>query len=172
MAANSVYIGWTAWAAGPLWGSYSPCCADYGTWGSLEPGSLASDGSPGMYTGVWVNEIQPLLPTTLQKTGMSNVNGPAGLSSSSSTTKASSTSTKTSSSSSSIKTSTTTTSTKSTSSSSTKASTTSSASTATSTALAAHWEQCGGYPGVYTGPTACVSPYVCTYSSPYYSQCL
>lgn len=43
-----------------------------------------------------------------------------------------------------------------TSTSSTK---TSSAATSTNTSLAAHWAQCGGYPGVYTGPTACVSPY-------------
>lgn len=35
-----------------------------------------------------------------------------------------------------------------------------------------HYGQCGGYPGVYTGSTICVAPYVCTYSNPYYSQCL
>ena len=46
MAENDEYIGWTAWAAGPFWGTYSPCCADSGQWGSLEPGSLAADGSP------------------------------------------------------------------------------------------------------------------------------
>jgi cellulose 1,4-beta-cellobiosidase len=57
-------------------------------------------------------------------------------------------------------------------STSTRASTTSSAASSTNTALAAHYAQCGGYPGVYTGPTACVSPYVCTYSNAYYSQCL
>jgi cellulose 1,4-beta-cellobiosidase len=60
------------------------------------------------------------------------------------------------------------------STSTTKASTTSttSASSSTNTALAAHYAQCGGYPGIYTGPTACVSPYVCTYNNAYYSQCL
>lgn len=47
MADNEEYIGWTAWAAGPLWGSYSPCCDNYGSSGSFEPGSTASDGSPG-----------------------------------------------------------------------------------------------------------------------------
>lgn len=47
MAQNDEYIGWTAWAAGPFWGSYSPCCTDSLQWGSLEPGSVASDGSPG-----------------------------------------------------------------------------------------------------------------------------
>jgi endoglucanase len=52
MADNGVYIGWTAWAAGFLWGSYIACCANSETWGSLEPGSLASDGGPGMYTTV------------------------------------------------------------------------------------------------------------------------
>jgi len=76
MADNDVYIGWTAWAAGPLWGSYSACCVNSGTWGSLEPGSLASDGSPGMYTTVWLEEIEPLLPTTLQTSGMPSFNGP------------------------------------------------------------------------------------------------
>ncbi|EHK19840.1 glycoside hydrolase family 62 protein [Trichoderma virens Gv29-8] len=35
---------------------------------------------------------------------------------------------------------------------------------------AAHWGQCGGIG--WTGPTACQSPYTCTYSNPYYSQCL
>jgi len=33
-----------------------------------------------------------------------------------------------------------------------------------------HYGQCGGQ--TYTGPTGCVSPYVCTFSSQYYSQCL
>lgn len=47
MANNEEYIGWTAWAAGPFWGSASPCCTDGAQYGSLEPGSLAGDGSPG-----------------------------------------------------------------------------------------------------------------------------
>lgn len=50
-----------------------------------------------------------------------------------------------------------------------KTSTTSS-SGSTSTGTAAHWAQCGGQG--YTGPTTCASPYTCTYSNPYYSQCL
>lgn len=40
----------------------------------------------------------------------------------------------------------------------------------TSTALAAQYAQCGGLS--WTGPTVCVSPYKCTYSNEYYSQCL
>ncbi|KAB5588948.1 Glycosyl hydrolase family 7 protein [Ceratobasidium theobromae] len=44
------------------------------------------------------------------------------------------------------------------------------ASTSTSTGTAAHYAQCGGIG--YTGPTACVSPYTCTYNNEYYSQCL
>jgi hypothetical protein len=44
--------------------------------------------------------------------------------------------------------------------------TTSSASGATQT----HYGQCGGVG--WTGPTACTSPYTCTFSSAYYSQCL
>lgn len=73
MAANDVYIGWTAWAAGPFWGANSPCCADSAQWGSLEPGSLAGDGSPGLYETVWLKTIQPLLPKTLQRSGPATV---------------------------------------------------------------------------------------------------
>ncbi|CZT43176.1 probable Probable 1,4-beta-D-glucan cellobiohydrolase B [Rhynchosporium secalis] len=36
---------------------------------------------------------------------------------------------------------------------------------------AAHFQQCGGQPP-FAGPFTCVAPYKCTYSSPYYSQCL
>lgn len=32
------------------------------------------------------------------------------------------------------------------------------------------WAQCGGTG--FSGPTTCVSGYTCTYSNPYYSQCL
>ncbi|KAG8867665.1 hypothetical protein FRB97_003158, partial [Tulasnella sp. 331] len=48
----------------------------------------------------------------------------------------------------------------------TKATTTSTTSGATQT----HYGQCGGVG--YSGPTVCASPYTCTYSSAYYSQCL
>lgn len=41
--------------------------------------------------------------------------------------------------------------------------------TATGTPVA-HYGQCGGQ--TYTGSKTCVAPYVCTYSSAYYSQCL
>jgi cellulose 1,4-beta-cellobiosidase len=61
---------------------------------------------------------------------------------------------------------TSTTSTKKTTSTSSVASSTTSASGATQT----HYGQCGGTG--YTGPTVCASPYKCTYSNPYYSQCL
>ncbi|TVY80822.1 Endoglucanase, partial [Lachnellula suecica] len=75
MAQNEEYIGWTAWAAGPFWGTNSACCTDSKQWGSLEPGSLAADGSPGMYTTVWLNEIQKLLPKKLQRNGVSSIKG-------------------------------------------------------------------------------------------------
>jgi endoglucanase len=75
MAQHDEYIGWTAWAAGPFWGTYSPCCTDSQQWGSLEPGSLAADGSPGLYTTVWNATIQPLLPKTLQRSGPATVKG-------------------------------------------------------------------------------------------------
>ncbi|KAF3385095.1 Exoglucanase 1 [Penicillium rolfsii] len=57
---------------------------------------------------------------------------------------------------------------------STKTTSTSSTSTTTSSGsgstAAAHWGQCGG--NGWTGPTTCVSPYVCTKSNDWYSQCL
>ncbi|KAH8750851.1 glycoside hydrolase superfamily [Diaporthe sp. PMI_573] len=58
------------------------------------------------------------------------------------------------------------------SSSTTRASTTTTVSSATATGTneAAHWGQCGGLS--WTGPTVCASPYTCTVSNPYYSQCL
>lgn len=53
-------------------------------------------------------------------------------------------------------------------------STTTTTSTSTSTTSVpgsvAHFGQCGG--ATYTGPTACVAPYTCVFSSAYYSQCL
>ncbi|KAL3475564.1 1,4-beta-D-glucan cellobiohydrolase B [Aspergillus californicus] len=52
----------------------------------------------------------------------------------------------------------------------TRTSTTTSSATTTSTGLAQHWEQCGG--ASWTGPTVCASPYTCTVSSQWYSQCL
>nr|ATY46025.1 endo-xylanase XynD [Talaromyces purpureogenus] len=47
---------------------------------------------------------------------------------------------------------------------------TSTTSTSTSTGVAQHWGQCGG--SGWTGPTTCASPYTCTYSNAWYSQCL
>jgi endoglucanase len=137
MANNDEYIGWTAWAAGPLWGSYSPCCADSGTWGSLEPGIPASDGTPGMYEGVWVDDIQPLLPTTLQKTGISNLKGPGGVvgGSSSSSSKTSTSSVKSSTSSTKLMTTTSKTTSTSKTATSTSKTTTSTSKAETSTLL-------------------------------------
>lgn len=42
--------------------------------------------------------------------------------------------------------------------------------TASSGGTAAKWGQCGGQG--YTGPTTCAAGSTCTYSNPYYSQCL
>lgn len=75
MANNPEYIGWTAWAAGPFWGTYSPCCDNYGNSGSLEPGSTAAGGGPSYYTTIWQKVIQPLVPKTLQKTGIATLSG-------------------------------------------------------------------------------------------------
>ncbi|KAF2709219.1 glycoside hydrolase family 5 protein [Pleomassaria siparia CBS 279.74] len=75
MASNDVYIGWTAWAAGPFWGSNSACCTDSKQWGSLEPASKAADGGPGLYETLWLKVIQPLVPKQLVWSGISSVNG-------------------------------------------------------------------------------------------------
>jgi len=77
MADNEEYIGWTAWAAGPFWGTSSPCCTSSAGYGSLEPYSVASDGSPGLYTTVWLDVIQKILPSKLQWSGLTSVNGGA-----------------------------------------------------------------------------------------------
>ncbi|KAG8910049.1 hypothetical protein FRC01_006579 [Tulasnella sp. 417] len=52
----------------------------------------------------------------------------------------------------------------------TTATTTTTSTTTASGAQASHYARCGGIG--YTGPTTCVSPYVCTYSNDWYSQCL
>lgn len=75
MAANDEWIGWTAWAAGPFWGSYSPCCTDDFQFGSLEPGSKAAGGSPSLYDTVWIPVIQKKVPAKLQWSGPSSVDG-------------------------------------------------------------------------------------------------
>jgi aryl-phospho-beta-D-glucosidase BglC (GH1 family) len=75
MAQNDEYIGWTAWAAGPLWGTSSPCCTDSRGLGSLEPGSKASDGGPSLYDTVWLPVIQKKVPAKLQWNGIASVRG-------------------------------------------------------------------------------------------------
>ncbi|KAK6068382.1 cellulase [Seiridium cupressi] len=75
MSDNPEYIGWTAWAAGPFWGSNSPCCTNSTLLGSLEPGSTAADGNPGLYDTVWLDVIQPLVPSELQWSGPASVAG-------------------------------------------------------------------------------------------------
>jgi len=70
---NEEYIGWTAWAAGPLWGTGSPCCNDGANYGSLEPGSVAAGGSPSLYTTVWLKVIEKLVPRNLKRQGISSI---------------------------------------------------------------------------------------------------
>ncbi|KAK1223101.1 hypothetical protein PQX77_014029 [Marasmius sp. AFHP31] len=70
--ANDVWIGWTAWAAGPFWGPFSPCCgADTG---SLEPGVLNSLGEPNAFETVWTPSMKPhVIPEDLKKNGTSSL---------------------------------------------------------------------------------------------------
>jgi len=71
MADNDVYIGWTAWAAGPIWGTSSPCCGT--DTGSLEPGETNDLGGPNGYETVWANALAPNVPKNLKRSGISSL---------------------------------------------------------------------------------------------------
>jgi len=75
MSNNEEYIGWTAWAAGPFWGSASPCCTDQKQFGSFEPGSKAADGGPSLYDTIWLPVLSKKVPAKLQWSGPASVNG-------------------------------------------------------------------------------------------------
>ncbi|KAL0576560.1 hypothetical protein V5O48_005424 [Marasmius crinis-equi] len=69
---NDVWIGWTAWAAGPFWGQFSPCCgADTG---SLEPGATNDLGQPNAFETVWTPSMKPhIIPGDLKRDGVSSL---------------------------------------------------------------------------------------------------
>jgi endoglucanase len=72
LAENDEYIGWSAWAAGPFWGTTSPCCGPLV--GSLEPGQLDPAGGPNGYTTVWEAVIQPNINLAdLKRSGVSSL---------------------------------------------------------------------------------------------------
>lgn len=71
LAANEEYIGWTVWAAGPIWGTASPCCGP--TVGSLEPGAITSEGKPNAFSTVWPAAIKPHIPRVLKRQGIANL---------------------------------------------------------------------------------------------------
>ncbi|KAJ7763175.1 endoglucanase 1 [Mycena maculata] len=71
LAANDEWIGWSIWAAGPLWGPNSPCCGP--DTGSLEPGQVNDLGQPDAFYTVWPNSIRPNIPTDLKKFGISGL---------------------------------------------------------------------------------------------------
>ncbi|GLB43213.1 putative cellulase (glycosyl hydrolase family 5) [Lyophyllum shimeji] len=71
MTTNDVYIGWAIWAAGPLWGTNSPCCGP--TVGSLEPGMHNVNGGPNGFDTVWANAVRPDIPRNLKRTGISSL---------------------------------------------------------------------------------------------------
>ncbi|GJJ13891.1 hypothetical protein Clacol_008148 [Clathrus columnatus] len=68
---NDEYIGWLAWAAGPIWGTADACCGP--DTGNLEPGSLTSNGTAGAFDTVWKHAIRPHIPETLKKAGISSL---------------------------------------------------------------------------------------------------
>lgn len=71
VASNPEYIGWSAWAAGPIWGTSDPCCGP--DTGSLEPGSLTSNGTAGAFDTVWKGAIQKHVPKNLKRSGISSL---------------------------------------------------------------------------------------------------
>ncbi|KAJ7143824.1 endoglucanase 1 [Mycena epipterygia] len=72
LAANDEWIGWSIWAAGPLWGTNSPCCGP--DTGSLEPGDLNDLGEPNAFSTVWATSIRPNIPKNLKRSGISSLN--------------------------------------------------------------------------------------------------
>jgi len=70
LAENDEYIGWSIWAAGPIWGTNSPCCGP--DTGSLEPGSINDLGGPGAFETVWIPGVRPNIPTDLKTSGTSS----------------------------------------------------------------------------------------------------
>jgi len=74
LAANDVYIGWTAWAAGPIWGTFRSCCGDDS--GNLEPGTESINGTvlqPGGFVSQWKYGIEPHVPSNLKRSGTSGL---------------------------------------------------------------------------------------------------
>jgi len=68
---NDVYIGWSIWAAGPFWGTNSPCCgADTG---SLEPGNVNDMGGPNAFETVWPSAVRPHIHADLKRSGVSTL---------------------------------------------------------------------------------------------------
>ncbi|KIO16258.1 carbohydrate-binding module family 1 protein [Tulasnella calospora MUT 4182] len=133
--------------------------ADYlkpipGAWTATDPGVLIDIYSTAAQT-----------ETTYQIPGPPIYPGFSGTSTGTTTTKSSTTTSK-----SSTTTTTTTTSKSTATTSSSKTTTTTTTTTSASGATQTHFGQCGGTG--YTGPTVCASPYTCTYSNAYYSQCL
>ncbi|KAF8587014.1 glycoside hydrolase family 5 protein [Ramaria rubella] len=68
---NEEYIGWSAWAAGPLWGTNDACCGP--DTGNLEPGTLTSNGTAGAFANVWPEAIRPHIPKNLKQSGISSL---------------------------------------------------------------------------------------------------
>jgi len=71
LSANDEYIGWMAWAAGPLWGTFRSCCGD--DTGNLEPGTLTDLGTPGAFETVWKLGVHPNIPKILKRSGISSL---------------------------------------------------------------------------------------------------
>ncbi|KAF8300473.1 hypothetical protein DL93DRAFT_2188177 [Clavulina sp. PMI_390] len=131
-------------------------CAQINVVGSTGTATPSTVSFPGAYSGtdpgILINIYYPTVTSY-------TIPGPTVFTCTTSTAKATSTSTSTTAKTTSSSTTSKTTSTK-----------TSSSAASTATGTVAEYGQCGGIG--YSGSTVCASPYVCTYSSAYYSQCL
>ncbi|KAF8814249.1 endoglucanase 1 [Phlegmacium glaucopus] len=71
LTSNDEYIGWSIWAAGPIWGTNSPCCGP--DTGSLEPGQVNDMGGPNAFDTVWAQAVRPNIPKHLKRWGTSSL---------------------------------------------------------------------------------------------------
>ncbi|OWP06600.1 cellobiohydrolase precursor [Marssonina coronariae] len=168
---------WDDYAANMLWldGAAYPVTSDPATPGVARGTCATTSGVPAdveasaanasvTYSNIKVGPINSTYSGALAPVGGSSSSSSSRPATASSSLRTSTTSSRVSSSSTSSK--------ASTSSTSTRASTASTASSvAPASSGAAHWAQCGGQ-APFAGPYTCQSPWVCTYASPYYSQCL
>ncbi|KAG9018954.1 hypothetical protein FRB90_007945 [Tulasnella sp. 427] len=128
-----------------------------GAWTASDPGVMVD-----IYSDAAKTQTTYVIPGPRVWPGFTGIDIPSGPSTGSTTT-TTTTTTK-------VGTTTTTTTTKPSGTTTTTKPTTTTTTTTASGAQQTHYGQCGGQG--YSGPTVCQSPYTCTVSNQYYSQCL